>query len=117
MTREEKIRNIMDATAEVIRKETEAGTMTTEKFAHIMESQNSAILAIAQREVKAERKNLRLEKDITSPRRLREQKGKSYENIRHFSDHTDGMRSVRVNQSSGRLHNESGGTGSETGRV
>ena len=56
MTREEKIRNIMDATAEVIRKETEAGTMTAEKFAHIMESQNSAILAIAQREVKAEKK-------------------------------------------------------------
>ena len=47
MTREEKFRNIMDATAVVIRKETEAGTMTTEKFAHIMESQNSAILAIA----------------------------------------------------------------------
>ena len=47
MTREEKIRNIMDATAEVIKKETEAGTMTAEKFAHIMENQNSTILAIA----------------------------------------------------------------------
>ena len=74
MTREEKIRNIMDATAEVIRKEAEAGTMTAEKFAYIMESQNSAILAIAQREVKAEGKNLRQEKDITPPRRLRGKK-------------------------------------------
>lgn len=47
MTREEKIKNILDATAEVIRKEEEAGTLTVEKFEAIMTCQNNAILAIA----------------------------------------------------------------------
>ncbi len=46
MTREQKIKNILEATAKVIKKEEAAGTMTTEKFEAIMMCQNNAILAI-----------------------------------------------------------------------
>ena len=46
MTREQKIKNILDATAEVIKKEEESGTLTVERFEAIMTCQNNAILAL-----------------------------------------------------------------------
>lgn len=46
MTREEKIKNIMDATTEIIKKEVAAGTMTADKFEAIMACQSNAILAL-----------------------------------------------------------------------
>nr|DAY64624.1 MAG TPA: hypothetical protein [Caudoviricetes sp.] len=46
MTREEKIKNILEATEAVIKKETEEGTMTLEKYAHIIENQNTIIAMI-----------------------------------------------------------------------
>lgn len=47
MTREDKIRNIIQATAEAIKIEEENGTMTVEKYAYIIENRDAAILAIA----------------------------------------------------------------------
>lgn len=49
MTQEQKIKNIMEATAKVIEEEVNNGTMTTEKYAAIMECQNSAILAVIEK--------------------------------------------------------------------
>ena len=46
MTRTEKIKNIIEATTKVIEEEVKNGTMTTEKYAAIIESQNSAILSL-----------------------------------------------------------------------
>lgn len=46
MTREQKIQNILTATKKVIEEEVANGTMTPEKYAFIIENQNSAILAI-----------------------------------------------------------------------
>lgn len=46
MTREQKIKNILEATAAVIKKEEENGTLTVEKFEAIMTCQNNAILGV-----------------------------------------------------------------------
>ena len=46
MTREKKIQNIIEATTKLIEEEVNKGTMTTEKYAAIIESQNSAILSL-----------------------------------------------------------------------
>ena len=46
MTREKKIQNIIEATTKLIEEEVNKGTMTTEKYISIMESQNLAILEV-----------------------------------------------------------------------
>lgn len=46
MTREEKIKNIIDATESAIKEEEEKGTMTTEKRASILENMNMIICLI-----------------------------------------------------------------------
>lgn len=46
LSREQKIKNILEATAEVIKKEEENKTLTVEKFEAIMTCQNNAILGI-----------------------------------------------------------------------
>ena len=46
MTREQKIKNIIEATAKVVEEETKNGTMTPEKYAALIENQNAMILAI-----------------------------------------------------------------------
>lgn len=46
MTREQKIKNIIEATIKVIEEEVKNGTMTPEKYAALTTNQNAAILAI-----------------------------------------------------------------------
>ena len=46
MTREQIIKNIMDATTKIVEEGVKNGTMTPEKFAALLESQNAAISAI-----------------------------------------------------------------------
>lgn len=46
MTREQKIKNIIEATTKVIEEEVKNGTMTPEKYAALTTNQNAAILAI-----------------------------------------------------------------------
>ena len=51
MTREQKIKNILEAYTAVIEEETKNGTLTTDKAVAIMASQNSAILAVDEVEI------------------------------------------------------------------
>lgn len=46
MTREQKIKNILEAYTAVIEEETKNGTLTTDKAVAIMMSENAAILAV-----------------------------------------------------------------------
>ena len=46
MTREQKIKNILEAYTAVIEEEVKNGTLTSDKYVAIMASQNSAILAV-----------------------------------------------------------------------
>ena len=46
MTREQKIKNILEAYTAVIEEEVKNGTMTSDKYVAIMASQNAAILAV-----------------------------------------------------------------------
>lgn len=48
MTREQKIKNIIEATTKVIEEEVKNGAMTPEKYAALVTNQNAAILAIAE---------------------------------------------------------------------
>ena len=51
MTREQKIKNILEAYTAVIEEEVKNGTMTSDKFVAIMASQNAAILAVDEVEI------------------------------------------------------------------
>lgn len=46
MTREQKIKNILEAYTAVIEEEVKNGTMTPDKYAAIVMSQNAAILSV-----------------------------------------------------------------------
>lgn len=46
MTREQKIQNILDATAAVLKEKEKSGELTPEMAAAILECQNSAIAAV-----------------------------------------------------------------------
>ena len=46
MTREQKIKNILEAYTAVIEEEVKNGTLTSDKCVAIMSSQNAAILAV-----------------------------------------------------------------------
>lgn len=46
MTREQKIQNILDATAAVLEEKAKSGELTAEMVAAILECQNSAIAAV-----------------------------------------------------------------------
>ena len=46
MTREQKIKNILEAYTTVIEEEVKNGTMTSDKYVAIMTRQNAAILAV-----------------------------------------------------------------------
>lgn len=46
ITREEAIKNILEATTRQVEEEEKAGTMTPERYVNILAAQNSAILAV-----------------------------------------------------------------------
>ena len=52
MTREQKIKDILEAYTAVIEEEVKNGTMTSDKYVAIMASQNAAILAVDECESK-----------------------------------------------------------------